>query len=60
LVSSKIGAQIVLRAVLGVHIDADAIPEQDDPSFDESAETVVEASSVKVAVDGVRVEAGGD
>lgn len=51
-VASKLGAQVLLRGVLGLPIDADAIPEQEDGSF---TVTIVEAQTVR-AVEGVEVE----
>jgi DEAD/DEAH box helicase domain-containing protein len=47
LVCSKIGAHIILRGLLGMEVDADAIPMQCD-AFGAS-ETVVEADSIKLA-----------
>lgn len=54
LVSSKNGALIVLKAILGRPIDVDLIPE---PTQEPSSTfvTVVEATSVRVA-EGVEVE----
>ncbi|KAF8475426.1 P-loop containing nucleoside triphosphate hydrolase protein [Gautieria morchelliformis] len=54
-VSSKIGAQVILRGVLGLAIDLGAIPDVDP---DLVPETVVEAETVW-AVNGVRVEVYG-
>lgn len=51
-VSSKLGAQVILRGVLGLTIDLDAIPDIDPDSI---PETVVEAESVQ-EIDGVEVE----
>jgi len=51
-VSSKIGALIVLRGILGIAIDADSIV----PQYDVGFETIVVASSVR-AVEGIQVEA---
>lgn len=51
-VASKLGAQVLLRGVLGLPIDVDAIPEQEDGNF---TITVVEAQTVR-AVEGVQVE----
>lgn len=50
--SSKLGAQIILRGVLGLTIDLDPIPDIDPNSV---PETVVEAESVR-AIDGIQVE----
>jgi DEAD/DEAH box helicase domain-containing protein len=44
-VSSKLGARLILRGILGLEIDVDAIPMQNG-GFDWS--TVVEATSVRV------------
>ncbi|KAH9951273.1 DEAD/H helicase [Amylocystis lapponica] len=54
LVSSKAGALIILKALLGRPIDVDLIPEQ--PPSNTVHDTVVAATSVK-ATEGVRVEA---
>ena len=51
-VASKLGAQVLLRGVLGLPIDIDAIPEQEDGIF---TVTVVEAQAVR-AVEGIEVE----
>jgi hypothetical protein len=51
-VSSKLGAQVVLRGILGYSINLDAIPDMDPDSV---PETVIEAESVR-AVDGVEIE----
>ncbi len=51
-VASKLGAQVLLRGILGLPIDLDAIPEQD---IDNYTITVVEAQTVR-AVQGVEVE----
>jgi DEAD/DEAH box helicase domain-containing protein len=51
-VSSKTGAQVILRGVLGLAIDLRAIPDVDPDSI---PETVVEAEAVWGA-EGVRVE----
>ena len=51
LVSSKIGARIVIRGILGLPIDVEAIPEGDSNGID----TIVEARPVRV-VDGVEIE----
>lgn len=50
--SSKLGAQVILRGILGLSIDLDAIPDFDLSSV---PETVVEAESVG-AVEGVEIE----
>ena len=52
-VSSKIGAQIILRAILGLEIDADSIPVQTERL--NTFRTIVEASNVP-AEKGVAVE----
>lgn len=52
-VSSKLGAQIVLRGIMGLPIDIDAIP--DPEVLAELPETIVEAGTVR-ALDGVQVE----
>lgn len=50
---SKIGAQIIIRGILGLPINIDAIP---DPEFPvETPQTIIEADNVR-AVDGVEVE----
>jgi DEAD/DEAH box helicase domain-containing protein len=51
-VSSKLGAQIIFRGLLGLTIDLDAMPDIDPGS---APETVIEAESVQ-AIDGVEVE----
>ncbi|KAH8117220.1 DEAD/H helicase [Phellopilus nigrolimitatus] len=51
-VSSKIGAQIVIRGILGLPIDVQAIP---DANVQIGAESIIEAVPVRV-VDGVEVE----
>jgi hypothetical protein len=52
-VCSKLGAQVILRGILGLQIDEDAIPVQDEfCAFD----TVVEAPSVRVAEGGITLE----
>jgi DEAD/DEAH box helicase domain-containing protein len=52
-VSSKIGAYVILRAILGLEIDADSIPVQTEGLH--VFNTVVEASSVRT-LQGVDVE----
>ncbi|RPD79912.1 P-loop containing nucleoside triphosphate hydrolase protein [Lentinus tigrinus ALCF2SS1-7] len=54
LVSSKMGALIILKALLGLPIDVDLIRQQSDTVSD-AFNTVVEATSVRVA-EGVEVE----
>ena len=51
--SSKIGAQIILRGILDLPIDVDAIPE--DFGGTSHPDTVVLARTVR-AIDGVHVE----
>jgi DEAD/DEAH box helicase domain-containing protein len=51
-VSSKLGARLILRGILGLEIDVDGIPMQDG-GFDWN--TVVEATSVRT-VGNVQVE----
>ncbi|KAI5124321.1 hypothetical protein M0805_008928 [Coniferiporia weirii] len=51
IVSSKIGAQIVIRGILGLPIDIDAIPD----AAQIGADSIVEAEPVR-AVDGVEIE----
>jgi len=56
-VHSKLGAQIILQAILGLEIDTDRIPRQvglDGPW----STTIVEASRVRQA-DGVQIELDG-
>lgn len=54
-VSSKLGALVVLKGVLNVAINPDDIPDQDmGPNFTQA--TIVEAQGVG-AVEGVKVEA---
>jgi hypothetical protein len=53
-VRSKLGAQIILRAILGLEIDTDRIPRLDGPW----STTIVEASRVRQA-DGVQIELDG-
>jgi len=52
LVSSKSGAQLVLKALLGMTINPDCVASQND---DQAAETIVEAQAVP-AVEGIQVE----
>ncbi|KAF8580679.1 P-loop containing nucleoside triphosphate hydrolase protein [Ramaria rubella] len=52
-VSSKLGAQVVLRGILGMATNLDAIPDVDPESV---PGTIVEAESVRT-IDGVEVEA---
>ena len=54
--SSKLGAQIIIRGILGLPIDVDAIPDP-DPEFNSVhlPDTIVQAEPVRVA-DGVEVE----
>lgn len=52
LVSSKFGAQILLRGILGLPIDEDAIPA---PAFPGMPSTIVEAAPVR-EVQGIEVE----
>ena len=51
IVASKLGAQIVIRSILGLPIDIDAIPEGETEILD----TIVEAEPVRAA-EGVEVE----
>jgi len=51
-VSSKLGAQLVLRSILGFKIDADTIPAQDRV---DGFQTITEATYVR-PVDGMQVE----
>lgn len=44
-VSSKLGAQLILRGILGLEIDVDSIPMQD---VEQDWSTVVEATSVRL------------
>ena len=53
-VASKIGARIVLRTVLGLEIDADAIQLQWEEGYDN--ETVVEAGKVQLIDQGIVIE----
>jgi DEAD/DEAH box helicase domain-containing protein len=53
LVSSKLGARLVLQGVLGVPIDADAVPDMGGEVL--ASATVVEAQGVGVE-EGVKVE----
>ncbi|TDL27249.1 DEAD/H helicase [Rickenella mellea] len=53
LVMSKIGAQIIIRGILGLPINIDAIPDPESPV--ETPQTIIEADNVR-AVDGVEVE----
>ncbi|KAG8908600.1 hypothetical protein FRB99_004888 [Tulasnella sp. 403] len=46
LVTSKIGAEVVLRSVLNLPIDEDAIPEGDPDALANPSETVIEAPGV--------------
>ena len=46
-VCSKIGALIILKGILGLHIDVDQIPDQ----FDSEPSTIVDPPVVKLAVD---------
>lgn len=50
--SSKLGAQVILRGVLGLKLDLDAIPDID---LDSIPETVIDAETVR-AIDGVELE----
>ena len=50
--SSKSGAHLVLKAVLGMAIDPDCVASQSDV---EAMETIVEAQAVP-AVEGIQVE----
>ena len=56
MVASKIGACVVLRGILNLPIDEDAIPDPDHEDLLNIPETIVEASVVRAA-DGVVVEA---
>lgn len=49
--SSKIGSQIIIRGILGLPIDLEAIPEGETNGVD----TIVEAEPVRV-MDGVEIE----
>jgi len=51
-VSSKVGARVILRGILGLNINPDSIPVQDNEVL---WNTVIEAVSVR-PVDGVQVE----
>ena len=53
-VASKLGAQIILRSILGLPIDVDAIPSTED-SQPHAQNTIVEADPVRV-VEGVEIE----
>lgn len=52
-VSNKLGCHLILRSILGMDIDPDSIPDQDE--MFEVYNTIVEAEQVR-AVDGVEVE----
>ena len=54
LVSSKLGALVVLQGILGIDINPDDIPDQDvAPGFTQA--TIIEAQGVG-AVEGIHVE----
>jgi hypothetical protein len=53
-VSSKLGARVILRGILGLDVDADSIPIQINDAWN----TVIEAQCVR-PVDGVQVEVDG-
>lgn len=52
-VSSKLGCHLILKSILGMHIDPDSIPDQDE--MFEVYNTIVEAEEVRAA-EGVEVE----
>jgi DEAD/DEAH box helicase domain-containing protein len=55
-VSSKLGAQIIIRGILGLPIDVDAIPDPDSECDGiQLPETIVEADPVRTA-EGVELE----
>ncbi|EGO21629.1 hypothetical protein SERLADRAFT_451651 [Serpula lacrymans var. lacrymans S7.9] len=54
-VSSKLGAQLILRTILNLEINEDSIPSQMDET--DTPDTIIEADYVR-PVDGVQVEAG--
>lgn len=58
MVTSKFGAVLVLRSVLDLEIDEDAIPDDPEAAFG-MLETVVEAPGVQAAPD-IAVEGEGE